>query len=343
MKSGTESKLKFKQLQRRFDLALWQARGLLDTLWEFTKSNAPAGDIGRFTNEEIAIGLDWRDDPDRLADTLVELRWLDRHPGCRLIIHDWPEHCEDNVHKTLARKTEVFADGSLPKLARIPVNDRSAITAAYQQKFGKEAVEAGRTFTNAQERLEAFSSAPENAPALPCLALPSLAINAHAAASECTSGEGEKTQITDTSPVEPFKPPGGNNASTSDDPSDVKPTRHAYSQDFERWYAIYPVKAGKVRAAAAFGRALKRISQDKKLTRDQALDWLCKITGTYATSPKGMSGKYTGYPEGWLNGGHYDDDPATWSDGGPQVYQPPADPNRPPVNTFAPRRRTENT
>jgi hypothetical protein len=66
MKSGTESKLKFKQLQRRFDLALWQAHGLLDTLWEFTKSNAPAGDIDDSPTKKsplvwigVTIPTDW--------------------------------------------------------------------------------------------------------------------------------------------------------------------------------------------------------------------------------------------------------------------------------------------
>src|SRR5690606_20033254 len=124
MKSGTESKLKFKQLQRRLDLALWQARGLLDTLWNFVAHNCPAGDIGRFTDEEIGIGIDWREDASELLQTLVSVRWLDEDAHCRLKVHDWPEHCEDAVHKALARSTDIFADGTIPKLSRFSEKER---------------------------------------------------------------------------------------------------------------------------------------------------------------------------------------------------------------------------
>jgi len=164
MKSGTESKLKFKQLQRRWDLSLYEARGLLDTLWNFTANNAPHGDIGRFSDEEIAIGIDWRKDPVELIAGLLACKWIDKTET--LLIHDWPEHCEHTVHLALARKIEVFACGTIPTLSRMTKDDRSEIISRYELRYGKRAMNAGKTHGITSKRLEAFSSVPSNAPAI---------------------------------------------------------------------------------------------------------------------------------------------------------------------------------
>lgn len=193
MKDGTDSKLKFRQLQKLLGLSLWQARGLLDTLWDFVRKNCPRGDIGRFTDQEIAMGLDWTGDAETLVRVLVETRWLDENAQerpetfsgvtgafCRLVVHDWPEHCEDSVHKTLIKTLEIFADGTFPSLARIEKNKRPQIVSAYQHKYGKEAWKNGKAFKNAQERPET----PKNAPTIPSLAIPSPTIPSPAATTE---------------------------------------------------------------------------------------------------------------------------------------------------------------
>lgn len=119
MKTGTDSKLKFKHLQRDLDLPLWQARGLLDTLWEFVRCNCPRGDIGKFTDDDIAAGIDYRGDASQLIAVLVNRKWLDVSEQHRLIVHDWPQHAEDSVHRKLARDRQFFADGSKPNLGRL--------------------------------------------------------------------------------------------------------------------------------------------------------------------------------------------------------------------------------
>ncbi len=86
MKTGTESKLKFKKLQRRLKLPLWQAVGLLETLWRVTERNAPAGDIGRLSNEDIAAAIEWDGDADELVATLVATGWLIRDVHGRLML-----------------------------------------------------------------------------------------------------------------------------------------------------------------------------------------------------------------------------------------------------------------
>ena len=66
MKAGTDSKSKFKKLQRRLGLNLWQCTGLLETIWQVVARDTPRGDIGRLTNEDIAATIEWQGDEDEL-------------------------------------------------------------------------------------------------------------------------------------------------------------------------------------------------------------------------------------------------------------------------------------
>ncbi len=114
MKAGTESKLKFKKLQRRLSLPLWQAIGLLEALWTFTALNAPAGDVGRHSDEDIAAWLEWGGDEADLIAVLVECEWLDEDETHRLIIHDWHDHAPNYVKGFLARYGKDFVSTKQP-------------------------------------------------------------------------------------------------------------------------------------------------------------------------------------------------------------------------------------
>lgn len=110
MKRGTELKLKFKRLMARMSISSWKAKGLLTALWDFTAENAPLGDIGRFSNEDIAIGIDYAEgDPDELIAALTETGWLDQSQNHRLVVHDWHDHCEDWLKKRVERAKQRFA------------------------------------------------------------------------------------------------------------------------------------------------------------------------------------------------------------------------------------------
>lgn len=109
MKIGTTEKLKFKNLQRRLKLPLWQAVGLLETIWKVAYRNAPAGDIGRLPNDEIAAAIEWAGDADELVKVLVETRWFDADPVHRLLVHDWEEECEGWLRANFERYKKQFA------------------------------------------------------------------------------------------------------------------------------------------------------------------------------------------------------------------------------------------
>lgn len=124
MKRDCLGHTKMRKLCRRLDLPLWQAAGLLEVLWHLTAREAPQGDIGRLSDEDIAIGMDYRGDEGNLIEALVLCGWLDRHETHRLLVHDWAEHCDDAVHMRLARGKLWFADGTAPRYQRLPKHER---------------------------------------------------------------------------------------------------------------------------------------------------------------------------------------------------------------------------
>lgn len=131
MKSGTDQLLKFKLLGRDLGLPSYATEGLLCALWRCAETNTPDGAIGRLTNEEIALAIDWDKDPDELVAALVRRKWLDEHDGYRLVVHDWAEHCEHRVHRKLARRGEYFADGTMPDLSRCDAKERKRALEVY--------------------------------------------------------------------------------------------------------------------------------------------------------------------------------------------------------------------
>lgn len=52
----------------------------------------------------IEEGLDWDGEPGALVRALVATGWLDEDPANRLLVHDWLDHAEEAVKKSLPRR-----------------------------------------------------------------------------------------------------------------------------------------------------------------------------------------------------------------------------------------------
>lgn len=108
MKRGTTQIVKFKKLCKSLGLPPYAVVGVLESLWHMTARETPRGDIGKLTNEEIAIGIDWDGDPDALVDALIENKWVDVSDRYRLVVHDWHIHADDTTKKAIERSGETF-------------------------------------------------------------------------------------------------------------------------------------------------------------------------------------------------------------------------------------------
>jgi hypothetical protein len=125
-----------KRLCRRLDIPQWQAVGLLESIWHLTAKEVPRGNIGKLSNEDIAVAIDYRGDESELIEAMVHSGWLDRDPVERLIVHDWHEHADDAVQMKLARGRQYFVSGQAPKPGRLPKKEREAAIAFYAHDGG---------------------------------------------------------------------------------------------------------------------------------------------------------------------------------------------------------------
>lgn len=108
MKSGIASHVKTMRLKLALKIPLYQAIGILESIAQLCEGCADEGDIGRFSNEEIAASLEWHGDADTLVNALIESRWFDVDDECRLAFHDWldhaPNYIKDRVRKRPANR-----------------------------------------------------------------------------------------------------------------------------------------------------------------------------------------------------------------------------------------------
>lgn len=96
MKRGTHDHPKTRRLASLLGIQRMHAYGMLNALVEFVEQYAVRGDIGRWTDAEIAGACDWTDgDPEAFVAALVESRWLDRDEAHRLVLHDVHDHATD--------------------------------------------------------------------------------------------------------------------------------------------------------------------------------------------------------------------------------------------------------
>lgn len=105
-----------------------------------------------------------------------------------------------------------------------------------------------------------------------------------------------------------------------------------YSQEFAAWWSVYPRQESKGAAQKAFDKALKEIAVQRKIDRQEAIEWLMLVTQTFSQSPTGQAGKFTPHPTTWLNQKRYDDNYAEWSKSSASsgiTYDPTAGANDP--------------
>ncbi|RYG35407.1 hypothetical protein EON81_12850, partial [bacterium] len=115
-KRGIITHRKTRRLARILGIDQAAAVGLLECLWHVAAEQAPRGDIGKLTDQDIADEMFTSIAPETLMPALCEAGWLDANEADRYLVHDWPEHCDDQVHYRVSRMGNgAFADGTLSR------------------------------------------------------------------------------------------------------------------------------------------------------------------------------------------------------------------------------------
>jgi hypothetical protein len=86
----------------------------MEAVWHVTAAHAPAGDIGRLPDQDLADELYWDGDAEGLVAALVSSGVLETHPVHRLVVHGWSEHADSALRHRLKRARTVFWDGMPP-------------------------------------------------------------------------------------------------------------------------------------------------------------------------------------------------------------------------------------
>ncbi len=155
MKRNANTHSKIYDLARKLKIYQPLAVGLMENLWHWTADEIPDGGIGKRTDETIAASIQWPW-PKRsheLIEAMVDVGFLDEMVDCRLYVHDWHEHCEDSVHKKLARGGLLFANNHPPNLNRFSTQEKDRIIKEF---YTDERTKAhGERTASAQKRTKA--------------------------------------------------------------------------------------------------------------------------------------------------------------------------------------------
>ena len=108
MKRGAIDHPKMRRLWLALKIPQYAAIGLVESLFHFTAKFARQGNIGKFGNDEIAAALAWEGNPDVMVHAFVKAGWLEERNEHRLIVHDWHDHADQSVKKTLGNWGEPF-------------------------------------------------------------------------------------------------------------------------------------------------------------------------------------------------------------------------------------------
>ena len=108
MKRGTPEHPKTLALAAGLKIPRWGAVGILESLWHWTARYAPLGNVGKYSNEQIARGIGWVDEPDILINCLLSVKLLDKSNDHRIVVHDWSDHCDEGVRKYVKRNSLEF-------------------------------------------------------------------------------------------------------------------------------------------------------------------------------------------------------------------------------------------
>ena len=113
LKRGGPRHPKVLEFSRTLKVSISHAVGILEMLWHHTAEFCPQGDIGRFTDRQIATAVGWQGDPSRLVGVLVGVALVDRCcTAHRLVVHGWLDHADDYTIKKLKRKgLEIIVSG----------------------------------------------------------------------------------------------------------------------------------------------------------------------------------------------------------------------------------------
>jgi hypothetical protein len=338
VKNGTENKLKFKKLQAKLGLKLYEVKGILQSIWDFAGDNCILGNIGRDSNEDICFAIEYDGDPDQLILSLYQAGWLDYHQTERLVIHDWHEHAEDRIKKRVERLNRENPEIRFYSTDSIPykLKDMTEFIESSSVRQNPTVSENGGQSPTMSADIRQNQPTADNGGQCPTK-------SADVRQNPTTAENGRLPKPLPLPKPEPLPEPEPRDIAhladepppeKSPDPQTAKKTHR--KPDGEKIYQAYPRKVGKEKALASIRKAVKSIQEEEGVSLEDAEFQLLEIVKDYAESPKVKNSiargerEFIPHPTTWFNQGRWKDDRAEWGYGVPppqrgQAYEPPCE------------------
>jgi hypothetical protein len=112
--NGAYQNKKVRRLARELKIIPAFALGVMEAFWLWVRDAARAGRIEPDQWEDIAEHLQWQDTAENLRAMLVRVGFIDEMAGWDWV-HDWHQHADDTVRKSLERYHRTFANGQEPR------------------------------------------------------------------------------------------------------------------------------------------------------------------------------------------------------------------------------------
>lgn len=192
MKAGTHNHVKTKRLMRLLNIPSYAAVGILESMWLLCTDCCDEGQIGKFTDEEIAdyMGWDGPQTPAELMSALHEAGWLDQDEGCRWQVHDWLEHCPEYIRDRVQKRR-----------AREAKKHRSATANHQQTTYVHSETDSGGQSRTKPDKVRQPPSSPELVPSIPNPTNPNQS-NSNPSPPSPQSGQAATADDDDGGPVE---------------------------------------------------------------------------------------------------------------------------------------------
>lgn len=113
-KRGTLNHRRTRRLASALGVPRAHALGLMEALWHITADNAPRGDVGRMSEQDLADEIYWEGDPAALIAGFLAAGVLEQHATYKLVVHGWSEHADNALRHKLKRAGQTFWDGEAP-------------------------------------------------------------------------------------------------------------------------------------------------------------------------------------------------------------------------------------
>lgn len=91
---------------KELDVPFLHALGIAECLFHYAKEHLRKGNIGKISNDSLALAVDWQGDPDALINALLAAGLLTPHTDHRLTFHRWPTRCWYTYPEKTRRRLE---------------------------------------------------------------------------------------------------------------------------------------------------------------------------------------------------------------------------------------------